>query len=32
MLLAVVPLAVLLWVALYAGPSFNTSYFWQVPL
>jgi hypothetical protein len=32
MLLAVVPLVVLLWVALYAGPSFNTSYFWQVPL
>ena len=32
MLLASLPLAVLLWVFLYAGPSFNTSYFWQVRL
>jgi hypothetical protein len=31
-LLAVLPLALLLWVFLYAGPSFNTNYFWQVRL
>jgi hypothetical protein len=30
MLIACVPLAVLLWIFLYAGPSFNTNYFWQV--
>jgi len=31
-LIACLPLAVLLWVSLYAGPSFNTSYFWQLRL
>ena len=30
MLIACVPLAVLVWIFLYAGPSFNTNYFWQV--
>jgi hypothetical protein len=30
MMLAALPLALLLWVFLYAGPSFNTEYLWQV--
>jgi len=30
MVLAALPLVVVLWVFLYAGPSFNTEYFWQV--
>jgi len=30
MLLAVLPLAILLWLFLYQGPSFNTEYFWKV--